>query len=147
MGTAEDGFVWEGAGIVFCLEELTQNELINWIRENVPDLDEGKIVLDILRQRQAQLREIRDEANSCFWETNKQIEQLVEQYADGPVKPGVRLRSWPAAAQQEYKRLDQIRQEARNRGNACCREDNAIGWKIIAIQKEQIKEVYKVQEK
>lgn len=132
---------------MFCLEELTQNELINWIRENVPDLDEGKIVLQVLMRRQDQLREIRDKADSCFWETNEQIEQLVQRYADGPVKPGVKLRSWPAEAKEEYKRLDKIRQDARNRYQACLREDSAIGRKIIAIQKEQIKEVYKIQEK
>lgn len=132
---------------MFCLEELTQEELITWIRDNVPNLDEGSLVRKVLEQRQDRLREIRDEADSCFWETNEQIEQLVRQYADGLVKNGIKLRSWPVEAKEEYKRLDQIRQEAKRRLETCLREDTAIGWKIIAIQDEQIKKAYKGQEK
>lgn len=126
---------------MFYLEELTQNELISWIRENVSDLDEGKIVLNVLRQRQDQLREVRDKVLFQIEETSNQIAQLVQKHVDGPVKTGVRLRSWPVEAAQEYKRLDQLLQETRHRFDVCLREDATIGRKIIEIQDVQIKQL------
>lgn len=127
---------------MFYLEELTQGELIGWIRENVSELDERKIVLNVLRQRQDQLREVRDKVLSQIEETSNQIAELVQKHVGSrPVKTGVRLSSWPVEAAQEYKRLDQLLQEAKLRFDACLREDNAIGWKIIEIQDEQIKQL------
>lgn len=125
---------------MFWLEELTSEELISWIRENVSDLDEGNIVLQVMKQRQKRLQEIRDNAFSQIEETNNQVVQLVQKYADGPVKPGVKLRWWPVEAAQEYKRLDQLGQEAKSRYYACLREERSIEWKIISIRDEQIKQ-------
>lgn len=94
------------------LDELTKEELISLIRENIPELDEEKVVLKVLRARSDLAWAKATEASNRAIEKNEQIIRLVEPYADGPIKPGVKLRRFPKSVQQEYDMLDEERRVA-----------------------------------
>lgn len=100
------------------IEELTREELIGWIRKNVPGIDEEDMVLQAFYQRCDLAWEGCTAASKRAMEINDQIIALFQPYADGPIRPGVRLQRYPAAVQQEYNRLDQERQLALSDRNA-----------------------------
>lgn len=123
------------------LEELTKEELISWIRENNPGIDEEAVAVKLLGQRRTMFWKNRDDFFAQFWDLNSQIEQLVQKYADGPVKPGVKLRCWPAEAKAAYEKLDRERRSARAAYREWWDKSTQLEWKIIDIQQKQIDRV------
>ena len=123
---------------MLCLEELTQEELINWVRENVSDLDEDKLVVDVLIRRRDAISKASEKWFERHNELNLEISQLVQKYADGPIRHGVRLRNWPAEARREYARLDELRKDAWVNYQVCSSEVSKIHYKIIGFAEERI---------
>lgn len=129
---------------MFCLEELTQEELISWIRENVQVLDEGNIVRDAFIRRRDLIWEARDKWFKRYTEVGIEINQLIEKYVDGPVKPGMKLRNWPIEARKEYERLDGLRKEVWMNYQVCSRKDHEINDKIIGFTEEQTERINQI---
>lgn len=127
----------------FGLEELTKEELIRWVRENVPDLDEDEIVRDALIQRRDLICEARNKWSERCDEVNFEITALVQKHANGPIKSGVKLKSWPSEAKKEYERLNKLREEAWINYCVCSKKDNETNDKIIGISEKQIQRTMK----
>lgn len=125
--------------MVFGLEELTKEELISWVRENVSDLDEEQIAKEALIRRRDLIWEARNKWFKRYTELSIEITALVQKYADGPLKPGVRLRNWPIEAKKEHERLDGLRKEVWVNYQVCSRRDYEINEKIIDISEECLK--------
>lgn len=120
------------------IEELTQEELVSWIRENVPGIDEGELVLQTLYHRSDAAWEKSTAASKKAVEINDRIIELFQPYADGPVKPGVRLRRFPVAVREEYNRLDRERRAAWAEWELWFGKYKDAGQKIRDLQKGRV---------
>lgn len=116
------------------LEELTKEELISWIRSNVPNLDEDQVVMDSLWAQSELAWEKYKVASKRGEEANEKIIQLVQVYADGPIKPGVKLRRWPSEAKQEYARLDKERRDSFKDSKEWFSRHSDVVKRMLAIQ-------------
>ena len=119
------------------LEALTKEELIGWIRESNPEIDEQYLAIKILHQRQQAIWKSRDEADERFWEAEAQIRKLLEEHSDGPIKPGMRLKRWSAAAQEKYNELDQERQAARKERQELWEQDQETFRRFMDLQQKR----------
>lgn len=115
------------------IEELTKEELIQWIRENIPDMNEEEVVLQMLYARSELSWEKSTAASKRAREANAKIISLVDPYADGPIKSGVRLRNFPVTVQKEYDRLDQERKTAWEDWDLWFHKSSEAHKKIISI--------------
>lgn len=91
---------------MFSLEELTKDELIEWIRKNEPEIDEGEIVKQTLIQR----IEYAFEKSTSFFERHKEVSskasELINPYIPDGAKGGMRIYNVPADVIQRYQALD-----------------------------------------
>lgn len=120
------------------LEALTKEELIGWIRENHPDMDEEDLAIKILDQQLKNVWKYRDEADDRRWDIENQIRELIEEHSDGPIKPGMRLKRWSAAAQAKYNELDQQRQQARKESREWWARDKETFQRLMDLQQQRI---------
>lgn len=120
------------------LEVLTKEELIGWIRENNPNIDEECIAIQVLHERQKSIWERTKEADDRFWAANEQIRKLLEEHSDGEVKPGMRLYRWFAAEQAKYNELDRERQAARKERQELWEQDKQIFQRFMDLQQNRI---------
>lgn len=96
---------------MFSLEELTKDELIEWIRKNEPEIDEGEIVKQTLIQR----IEYAFEKSTSFFERHKEVSskasELINPYIPDGAKGGMRIYNVPADVIQRYQALDKERKD------------------------------------
>lgn len=120
------------------LEVLTKEELIGWIPENNPKIDEEYIAINVLHERQKSIWERTKEADDRFWEANEQIRKLLEEHSDGEVKPGMRLQRWFAAEQEKYNELDRERRAAQKEWRELLEQDRQISKRFMDLQQKRI---------
>lgn len=120
------------------IEELTKEELIELIRKLNPELCEEDIVYDIFMNRMDVAIERRSEADKRGWEANQNICALLQPYADGPIKPGVKLRRFPKTVREEYEKLDRERREAWREKDAWWQQYLGTSRKLLELQTKRL---------
>lgn len=90
---------------MFGLEELTKEELIGWIRENISEIDEGDIVKKTLLHR----IKYAAEKSASFFERYKEVSskasELIMPYIPGGAKSGTKIYNVPADVVQQHNEL------------------------------------------
>ena len=93
------------------LEELTKEELVGWIRDNYPEMDEAVVVMQTLRQRV----EYATEKASGFFKRHKevssQVDEVIKPYIPAGAKSGTKICNVPADVVQQYKALSKARED------------------------------------
>lgn len=121
------------------IEELTKEELVTLVRKNIPDINEERVVQEVLYEQFDFTWEQYMMASKKEREVNEQIRILVEPYLDGPIKPGARLRRWPKEARTEYERLDQQRRAAQKEAKEWFEKHEDVQKRYFQNQRNRIK--------
>ena len=95
------------------LEVLTNDELLQWVRNHVDNLDEEVIALEALDQRYQRLGIEHKIYDSRWKNLNGKMIELLEPFADGPIKRGVKFRFIPPKTMDILHELEKERDDVK----------------------------------
>lgn len=95
---------------MFGLEELTKEELIGWIRENNPEMDEVVVVMQTLRQRVAYATEKASGFFDRHKEASSKVDEVIKPYIPAGAKSGTKI-NVPADVVRQYEALTKDRED------------------------------------
>lgn len=116
------------------LETLTKEELLEWIRENNPEIDEARIVMQTLRNRSEYFSQKITEFLDMHQEIQSKIDDLINPYIPVGAKSGTKLNVPPEVLRQ-YKVLEKERDDAWREYKAWSNLDRETSQKMLELAK------------